>query len=440
MAKSSWVKRWNDWIAPEPELPGVWRRRDGGFRIRGRTRDPKTNERRAVNRALPECKRAREAAIVLASEVEKIGAGAERPATGSRPRFDSYAVTIFERKLRDKRILSASGRATWSSILETHLIPAFGPILIDRLTRDDIERWKTSELLAPRVHTKDEKRTRKLAGGRYSPNTVNKILAVLRQITAEASDEFGIADACRRVEDVSKRGHRTYTHEDPNALRPADVPRFLAEARTRYPEHFAFALLGFTTGLRPSSLRPLRRRGPNADIKWETGELLVRRSHTNGAEVMDATKTDRDQVIALDKRQLEALRWHCDRLDRENERRAKRHPHLAESMAASELLFPAPPAKWNRGGGFRSMSCLEKMFQYIGELLELGYDVTPRCMRRTYQDLCRAANVADIVTRAISGHATLEMQRHYSTVSGDEMRAGLAKVYDIATGQERAAA
>jgi hypothetical protein len=439
MSESVWIERWRDWIAPDPELPGVWRRRDGGFRIRGRTRDPKTNERREVNRALVDCRRAREAAAVLEAELAAVAAGTKAATPATRPRFDDWAVTVLERKIRDKRILSASGRATWSSILETHLIPAFGPILVDRLAREDIERLKT-ELLAPRELAKDEKRERKLASGRYSPNTVNKILAVLRQITADASDEFGISDPCRRVEDVSKRGHRTFTHESPNALKPADVSRFLDEARVRYPEHYAFALLGFTTGLRPSSLRPLRRRGPNADIKWETGELLVRRSHTKGNEVMDATKTDRDQIIALDERQLEVLRWHVAFLDRENERRAKRSAQKARAMAASELLFPAAPTKWNDGGGFRSSSCLDKMFADIGTRLKLGYEVTPKCMRRTYQDLCRAANVADIVTRAISGHATLEMQRHYSTVGADEMRAGLAKVIDIATGQERKAA
>lgn len=435
-----WVKRWGDTIAAAPEMPGVWRRKDGGFRIRGRTRDPKTNQRREVNRALPDCKTARQAASQLEVELAAVAAGTGAPVASTRPRFDDWAVTVFERKVRDKRILSASGRATWSSILETHLIPAFGPMLIDRLTRDDIERWKTNELLAPRTHAKDEKRARKLVGGCYSPNTVNKILAVLRQITAEASDAFDIADPCRRVEDVSRRGHRTFTHEAPNALKPADVPRFLAEVRVRYPDHYAFVLLGFTLGLRPSSLRPLRASGPSADVKWETGELLVRRSHTKGAEVMEATKIDRDQVLALDTRQLEALRWHVDRLARDNERRARRSPHLGQAMASSELLFPAPPTKWNAGGGFRSMSCLDKMFADVGKLLELGYPVTAKCMRRTYQDLCRVAKVADIVTRAISGHTTPDMQRHYSTVSAAEMRTGLAKVIDIATGHERKAA
>ena len=70
---------------------------------------------------------------------------------------------------------------------------------------------------------------RNLVGGRYAVATVNKIVAILRQITAEASDEFNIADPCRRVADVSNRGHRSYTREAPNALKPADVPRFLDE-------------------------------------------------------------------------------------------------------------------------------------------------------------------------------------------------------------------
>ena len=53
-------------------------------------------------------------------------------------------------------------------------------------------------------------------------------------------------------------------------------------------------------------------------------------------------------------------------------------------------------------------------------------------MRRTFQDLARAAEVRDIVTRSISGHSTEAMQRHYSTVSGKEQREGLAKVVELA--------
>ena len=52
-------------------------------------------------------------------------------------------------------------------------------------------------------------------------------------------------------------------------------------------------------------------------------------------------------------------------------------------------------------------------------------------MRRTFQDLCRAAEVGDLVTRSISGHATEAMQRHYSTVAPEEQRRGLSNVIQL---------
>ena len=63
--------------------------------------------------------------------------------------------------------------------------------------------------------------------------------------------------------------------------------------------------------------------------------------------------------------------------------------------------------------------------------LGLAKHVTPRALRRTFNDLARAAQVQDVVTRSISGHLTEGMQRHYSTVSGDEQRQALAKVIDL---------
>jgi hypothetical protein len=53
-------------------------------------------------------------------------------------------------------------------------------------------------------------------------------------------------------------------------------------------------------------------------------------------------------------------------------------------------------------------------------------------MRRTCQDLAREAGIHDVITRAISGHATEAMQRHYSTARDHEVAAGLAKVIDLA--------
>ena len=71
--------------------------------------------------------------------------------------------------------------------------------------------------------------------------------------------------------------------------------------------------------------------------------------------------------------------------------------------------------------------------------MELGYHFTQKGMRRTFNDLARAAEVQDIVTRSISGHSTERMQHHYSTVRGHEQHEGLSKVVDLMTARaERA--
>ncbi len=42
----------------------------------------------------------------------------------------------------------------------------------------------------------------------------------------------------------------------------------------------------------------------------------------------------------------------------------------------------------------------------------------------------------DVVTRAISGHATEQMQRHYSTVNAEEVEASIGKVISLAKARE----
>jgi len=71
---------------------------------------------------------------------------------------------------------------------------------------------------------------------------------------------------------------------------------------------------------------------------------------------------------------------------------------------------------------------LNKPFAAVSGAIGLGYAFTQRGMRRTFNDLMRAAEVEAIVTRSISGHLTERMQDHYSTVTGAEQRASIAKV------------
>ncbi len=368
--------------------------------------DPRTGKRREIDRALPDVSKARDAFAWLQAELERVRAGAFEPATPTAPRFAEYSATVFERKVDLGNIRSAKGREKWRVVLERHLIPAFGDLYIDRIRPPDVKAWQAK--VAARIRA-----------GEIAPTTANTILAVLRQVLGEAADDFDIKDPMRGVEPFDTREHRVYTEEEPNSLAPADVPRFLEEMRVRFPQHYAFVLLGFATGLRPSSLRPLRRSGPQADVKWGDGVLLIRRSHTRRDEVMETTKTDLHQRLHLPAELVEVLGAHA--------------AALKGKMHDSELLFPGET------GGFRSASVLDKPFVAVSKAIGLPYRFTPRGMRRTYQDLARAAGIHDVVTRAISGHATPAMQRHYSTASSEEVRGALAAVISIATGRPIAA-
>lgn len=397
-----WVVRWKDVVAEDADLPGVWRRRDGGYHVRARVTDPRTNKMREVNRELPNVQRARDAFTWLQGEIDRIRAGVVTEHASSAPKFATYANAVFKRKIDLGKIRSPAGEAKWESILEHHLVPEFGDLLVDRMGPADIKGWQS------RIASK-------IRAGKMAPTTANTILAVLQQITDDAVNDFDIRDPMRGIDPFDTREHATYTEEEPNALIPKDVPRFLGKLHELYPRHFAFSLLGFTTGLRPSSMRPLRREGPSADIKWDESVLLIRRSQTIGDDVMETTKNKKHQRLLLPSDLMEVLRWHVE-------------TQFSDKMRATDLLFPSVV------GGFRARSCLDKPFADVAKKIGLGYTFTARGMRRTYQDMAREAGIHDAVTRAISGHMTQEMQLHYSTPADAEVRDAIAKVAGIATG------
>ena len=61
----------------------------------------------------------------------------------------------------------------------------------------------------------------------------------------------------------------------------------------------------------------------------------------------------------------------------------------------------------------------------------LNKKFTQRGLRRTFNDLARAAEVQSLVTRSISGHTTTQMQEHYSTVNASEQRESIGKVIEL---------
>ena len=399
MTEQKWVRRWNSWTAPKASKPGVWRRKEGGFLVRGRAVDCRTGKLRDVKFTV-QGQDAMAAFTLLQDELKKVREGAKEPQAPTTT-FSAFAASLFEDKVKAGDIKSASGRVKWAQCLEHHLLPAFGPLILGALRHADVAAWRV-------------RMAEKINAGTYSPHTINGHLNVMRVILKAAVMQLELPrnpmDGIRNF-DTSEHG---YTEEEPNSLTVEEMPRFLEKMRALYPQHFAFVCLGFFLGHRPSTLRPLRRSGPTPDVMLEEGLLLIRQSHTEGDEVMATTKTKIRQRITLPALLVDVLRWHIAT------------QLTTDAMRASVLLFPA------EDGRFRTRSALKKPFAAVGAAMDLTKRVSPKAMRRTFQDLARAAEVKDIVTRAISGHATETMQHHYSSVGAAEKQTAIAKVIKLA--------
>jgi integrase len=134
---------------------------------------------------------------------------------------------------------------------------------------------------------------------------------------------------------------------------------------------------------------------------------------------MEMTKTNHDQVIKLPAFVMSVLRWHVDK------------QLITRDMERSELLFPSEV------GGFRSNSALSKPFRTIAQAIGLKKRISPKSMRRSFQDAMREAQVANVVVRSISGHLTEQMQQRYSTARGHEQESAIARIIDITRVQHR---
>lgn len=413
----TWVKRWGYWIQEKASAPGIFRLKSGGYLVRGRVNDRRKKKRRAVLRPLHDVTldEARRYRMELLASLKDLVRGRTRQSTS----FGEYAVSLFERKVETGEIKSAKGVEKWQTILGHHVVPTFGEIFVHEIHHADIEAWK--QAAASKARTLTLQSGEKITRPPYGPRTINTWLSVMRVICSQMTVEFDLPkDPSAKVSYLDTSTAQTYTEEKPNALTPMWAKRFMAEMKRTYPQHFAMTLLGFCTGLRPSSLRPLRRSGPTPDVLWDEGVILVRRSNSLKQAIMDTTKTKKHQRISVPKPMMAALRAHV---------KAMKRPKMVES----EFLFPS------FRGGMRTRSVLDKPFADVAKRIRLPFPLTPRAMRRTFQDLAREGRVKDVVTRAISGHSTEQMQEHYSTVSSEEMRAGIGAIMGIVGARSKGA-
>jgi hypothetical protein len=420
---TTWIQRWKMTISSEPVLPGVWKRKEGGHVVYGAAMDPRTGKRKDIRRVLNE-EDPRKALAWLTLEREKVRRGLTETKAREVPAWNDFAESLFAQKVEDGTIQSAKGREKWATILGHLAAAPWADYFVDRIKHADLVDWRAS-LPSLRWERRSKDKKRVIKRGKYAASTLNDWLAVARVIFAAATIKYELPrDPMVGIEDFPIV-ERTYTREEPNALTPEEVGKWLATFREKFPQFYAMAFLGLVHGQRPSTLRPIRRQGATPDLILDGPDgarLLLRRSHTLRDEVWDRTKTKKDLDLALHPEVVEVLKWHIE------------SQLKTDAQRKSDLLFPT---QW---GKLRSKSCLDKPFAKVTELCKLGKKITPRAMRRTFQDLMRKAEVEGVVTRAISGHATDAMRVHYSTAADAEVRGAVGKIVDLAKVRERKAA
>jgi hypothetical protein len=136
----------------------VWRRKEGGYLVRGRAVDRRTGKTVQVRFNLPDAD-ATAAYDALQAELNRIRTG-ETLEEPTKTRFGDYAVSLLAAKIQSREIKSAKSREWWGSNLENHLIPVFGSYYVDQLRYADILRWRN-------------KSAGMVEAGTYKPNTVN---------------------------------------------------------------------------------------------------------------------------------------------------------------------------------------------------------------------------------------------------------------------------
>ncbi len=393
---------------------GIYRRlRDGALVVRAQKTDPKTGKPKdsswIVKRPDGTSDRdylqlARDSLMELRGDIDRTGRATSDP----HQKFAEYAEKQIQGRIDRGTVDSLATEKRYKGELKV-LVAKWGESYVDMITREDVLDW-VGEL---GQFVKSDK---------YKPNYVNGWWRTFKGIMADFAVSFRLANPCERVAAISNDlgDHTTYTDEETNSLEPDELRPFFEAARIWAPQYYALLLLGTITGRRACELRPLRSSGVETDLNWNTGKLLVRRSQTYGPARNKLKQGKRFVLAYLNPELLDILRWHRDRME--------------GNRAESDLLFPPLYTKAWRGeaSGFMARSALAKILPMLCEKAGIEKHLTPRFMRRTYQDWCRAANVGNDIQKAMSGHATDKMKEWYSTLGETEGRKALASMCKIA--------
>lgn len=388
--------------------PGVLKIDDKTYVIRAKATCPRTGKTKEVAKRLDGVSLL-EAAQTRAELVD----GIKNPVEQSKKvRVGEFARSWIASKLL--RVDATTAR-TYVDALEGHILPALGDYFYDALTSQDVQRWiddaiRNGYVIEVRNDEGELVKERRA----YSRNSIAVWFRIFRTMTRDAMDALNLQrDPTLRValpEAPLDDGR------EPNALSPEQLAEFLTAMRTHYPQHYALVVLLAYTGLRWCHASALRWE----DFDEEAGIIRVERKQVRGKVGPVSRKKRAPKEYPVEPELAEILKWHRQRLLKEQ----------APGLAAG-WMFPSST------GTPRTPNSLDRAWVRCLKEAEIKHRFTVHGLRYTFTDLVRRANVDAVVRRALTGHVTEEMQRHYSTVGLDEKRAAIAGVIRLVPPTER---
>ena len=389
--------------------PGVFRMADDKLVVRVKVVDPRTGLKKEVMRQL-ETTSLPEAARVRAELIDGVRNPVERT---KKIRVGDFARSWIESKaLR----LDATTLRTYVDALENHVLPALGDFYYDALTQMDVQRWIDDSIrrgwTSERRVSRGKKRLAKDARRAYSRGAVAVWFRTFRTMTRDAIVQLELPrDPTMRI----SLPERSREPDEGNALSPEELYRFMAAMRTTYPQHYPLLATLAYTGLRFCHASALRWE----DWDEKTGVLHIRRKQVNG-KVGPVTRKKRAPNEYPVAPELATI------LDQ--------HRKVLTAAAIAEKKDPRALLTWmfpSSTGTLRTPNTMDRAWNRCLEIAGIAKRFTLHGLRYTFTDLVRLANVDAVVRRALTGHVTEEMQRHYSTVGMDEKRAAVAGVLKL---------
>jgi integrase len=391
--------------------PGVFRLNQATYWIRAKVVDPRTGKNKEIDRVLDGVT-AHEAAQKRDDLINDVKQSVQQ---ARRVRVGEFAKSWIESKALK---LDSTTLRTYADALENHILPALGDYYYDALSPTDVQRWIDDALLRGWTSEKRGSKRSKTKGVRrsYSRDTVRGWFRVFRTMTRDAMAALELQrDPTLRI----TMPEESCEEDEANSLSPTQLAAFLTAMRTRYPQHYALVVLLAYTGLRFCHASALHW----DDWEEARGVLRVSRKQVRGKLGSVTRKKRAPKEYPVEPELAAILKEH--------------RMHLLKDQApglANGLMFPSTV------GTYRTPNSLDAAWAKCLAAAQIGKRFTIHGLRYTFTDLVRLANVDAVVRRALTGHVTEEMQRHYSTVGLEEKRAAVAGVLRLVPPEARATA